>query len=111
MYLASGAKIANAPATISVVGIKVTIKAPRLPAKGLSPSGTYRVPRAPIAYEFKGTLKGKTVSGNYAPPLGGTGEYFVAKGTFFPATKTFVGKLSVVTRGYQGTSTVRAKKA
>lgn len=111
MYLASGAEIANAPATISVVGIKVTIKAPRLPAKGLSPSGTYRVPRAPIAYESKGTLKGNTVSGNYAPPLGGTGEYFVAKGTFFPATMTFVGKLSVVTRGYQGTSTVRAKKA
>jgi len=33
------------------------------------------------------------------------------RATFFPATKTFVGKLSVVTRGYQGTSTVRAKKA
>jgi len=109
LYQANGAKIANAPATISLVGNKVTINAPRLPIKCLSPSGTYTMPSAPIRYVFKGTLKGTLVSGNYVPPLGGTGEYFMAKGQFFPATKSFVGKLSF--RGKcQGTSTLRAKK-
>ena len=109
LYLAGGAKIVNAPATISVVGAKVTIKAPRLPVKCLSPSGTYTAAGAPMRYEFKGTLKGNAVSGNYISPVGGTGEYFTAKGSFFPATKTFVGKLSFVGR-CKGTSTVRAKK-
>ncbi len=109
LHQANGTKIANAPATISVVGTKVTINAPRLPVKCLSPSGTYTAPSAPIKYVFKGVLKGNAVSGNYVPPLGGTGEYFVAKGSFFPATKSFVGKLSFVGK-CQGTSTVRAKK-
>ncbi|MEJ7568153.1 MAG: hypothetical protein WKF41_07795 [Gaiellaceae bacterium] len=109
LYQANGAKIANAPATISVVGAKVTINAPRLPVKCLSPNGTFTAPSAPIKYVFKGTLKGNAVSGNYVPPLGGTGEYFVAKGSFFPATKTFVGKLSFFGK-CQGTSTLRAKK-
>lgn len=109
LYQANGVKIANAPATVSVVGTKVTINAPRLPIKCLSASGTYTMPSAPIRYVFKGTLKGNQVNGNYIAPLGGTGEYFVAKGSFFPATKSFVGKLSF--RGKcQGTSTVRAKK-
>ena len=110
LHQANGTKIANAPATISVVGTKVTINAPRLPVKCLSPSGTFTAPSAPIKYVFKGVLRGNAVSGNYVPPLGGTGEYFVAKGTFFPATKSFVGKLSFVGK-CQGTSTVRAKKA
>ncbi len=110
LHLANGAKIANAPATITVVGTKVTINAPRLPVKCLSPSGTYTAPGAPMKYVFKGVLKGNAVSGNYVSPLGGTGEYFVAKGTFAPATKSFVGKLSFMGR-CQGTSTVRAKKA
>ena len=109
LYQANGAKIANAPATVTVVGAKVTINAPRLPAKCLSPNGTFTAPSAPIKYVFKGTLKGNAVSGNYIPPLGGTGEYFVAKGSFFPATKTFVGKLSFFGK-CQGTSTLRAKK-
>ena len=109
LYQANGAKIANAPATISVVGAKVTINAPRLPVKCLSPNGTFTAPSAPIKYVFKGTLKGNAVSGNYVPPLGGTGEYFVAKGSFFPATKTFVGKVSFFGK-CQGTSTLRAKK-
>jgi hypothetical protein len=109
LYQATGAKIANAPATISVVGTKVTINAPRLPIKCLSASGTYTIPSAPIRYVFKGTLKGNLVSGNYIAPLGGTGEYFVAKGQFFPATKSFVGKLSFMGK-CKGTSQVRAKK-
>jgi hypothetical protein len=110
LHQASGAKIVNAPATISVVGTKVTIDAPRLPVKCLSASGTYTMPSAPIRYVFKGPLKGNQVSGNYISPLGGTGEYFVAKGSFFPATNTFVGKLSFVGK-CKGTSTLRAKKA
>ena len=109
LYQANGAKVANAPATITVVGTKVTINAPRLPIKCLSPMGAYTMPSAPITYVFKGTLKGNKVSGIYAPPLGGTGEYFEARGSFFPATKTFVGKLS--SKGKcQGISAVRAKK-
>ena len=63
-----------------------------------------------MKYVFKGTLKGSKVSGNYIDPLGGTGEYFTATGSFAPATKTFVGKLSFVGR-CKGTSSVRAKKA
>ena len=62
-----------------------------------------------MRYEFKGTLKGNAVSGNYISPVGGTGEYFMAKGSFFPATKSFVGKLSFVGK-CKGTSTVRATK-
>jgi len=109
LYQATGVKIANAPATISVVGTKVTINAPKLPIKCLSASGTYTMPSAPIRYVFKGALKGNLVSGNYIAPLGGAGEYYVAKGQFFPATKSFVGKLSFVGK-CKGTSTVRAKK-
>jgi hypothetical protein len=110
LYQANGVKIANAPATISVIGVKVTINAPRLPIKCLSASGTYTMPSPPVRYVFKGRLKGNEVSGTYIPPLGGTGEYFVAKGRFVPATKSFVGKLSFMGR-CQGTSTVKAKKA
>jgi len=62
-----------------------------------------------IRYVFKGTLKGNEVNGTYITPLGGTGEYFVAKGRFYPATKSFVGKLSFMGK-CRGTSTVRAKK-
>jgi hypothetical protein len=110
LYQANGKQVANAPVTISVVGKKVTINAPRLPIMCQSPSGKFDMPSPPTKYVFKGTLKGNAVSGNYVPPLGGTGEYFVAKGSFAPATKTFVGKLSFVGR-CKGTSTVRAKKA
>lgn len=110
LHQANGVKIANAPATVSVVGKKVTINAPRLPIKCLSASGTYTTPSPPIRYVFKGALKGNEVNGNYIPPLGGTGEYFVAKGRFSPATKSFVGKLSFMGK-CRGTSTVRAKKA
>ena len=110
LYQANGAKIVNAPATVSVVGTKVTIKAPRLPVKCLSPRGTYTTPAAPMPYEFKGTLNANAVSGNYVSPVGGTGEYFTAKGSFFPATKSFVGKLSFFGK-CKGTSTVRATKA
>ena len=107
---ASGAKIANAPATITVAGNKVTIKAPKLPVKCQSATGAFDKPSAPIKYEFKGTLKGNSVSGTYIPPLGGTGEYFTAKVVYSPATKSFSGKLGFVGK-CQGTSTVKAKKA
>ena len=110
LYLASGAKIAGSPATVVVVGKKVTIKAPKFPVKCLSASGTYTMPSAPIKYEFKGTLKTNSVSGTYIPPLGGTGEYFTAKGTFSAATKSFTGKLSFVGK-CKGTSPIKAKKA
>ncbi len=110
LYLASGSKIAGSPATVVVVGKKVTIKAPKFAVKCLGPSGTYTVRSAPIKYEFKGTLKGNVVSGNYIPPLGGNGEYFTAKGTFSPATKSFTGKLSNVGM-CRGISTIKAKKA
>ena len=109
LFLTSGVKNSAAPATVSVVGTKVTINVPRFPVKCLSASGTYTMDSAPIRYVFKGTLKGNLVSGNYIPPLGGTGEYFVAKGSFFPATTSFVGKLSFVGK-CRGTSTVRATK-
>jgi hypothetical protein len=105
LYQANGAKIANAPATVSVTGTKVTINASKQ-----APDGTYTLPEAPMKYVFKGTLKGNGVNGTYIPPLGGTGEYFVAKGRFTPATKSFVGTLSFMGR-CRGTATLRAKKA
>ena len=110
LYQANGAKIANAPATLAVAGTKVTITAPRLPINCQAPDGTYTTPQAPMKYEFKGTIKGNIVNGTYAPPLGGTGEYFVAKGRFSPATKSFAGTISFMGR-CRGTATVRAKKA
>jgi hypothetical protein len=110
LHLASGAKIPGSPATVTVAGKKVTIKAPKFAVKCLDASGAYTLPTAPIKYEFKGTLKANKVSGNYIAPLGGTGEYFTAKGTFSPATKSFTGKLSFVGK-CQGTSTIKAKKA
>ena len=109
LYLASGAKIPGSPATVTVVGKKVTIKAPKFAIKCQGPSGKYDMPSAPTRYEFKGTLKGNKVSGNYAPPLGGTGEYYTANGTFSPAKKSFTGKLTFVGR-CQGTSMIKAKK-
>ena len=110
LYLASGAKIPGSLSTVTVVGKKVTIKAPKFTVKCQGPSGKYDMPSAPIKYQFKGTLKGNAVSGSYVPPLGGTGEYFTAKGTFSPAKKSFTGTLSFVGR-CKGTSTIKAKKA
>ena len=110
LYLASGAKIPGSPATVTVVGKKVTIKAPKFAVKCQGPSGKYDMPSAPIKYQFKGTLKGNVVSGSYIPPLGGTGEHFMAKGTFSPAKKSFTGTLSFVGR-CKGTSMIKAKKA
>jgi hypothetical protein len=109
LHQANGTKIANAPATVTVVGTKVTINAPRLPVGCLDANGGYTMPSAPVKYRFKGTLKGNSVSGTYIPPLGGTGEYVTAKGTFSPATKSFTGKISFVGK-CRGTSTIRAKK-
>jgi hypothetical protein len=110
LYSAAGKKIAGSQATVTVAGKKVTIKAPKFAVMCIAPTGAYTMPSAPIKYEFKGTLKGNKVSGNYRSPLGGTGEYFTAKGTFSPATKSFTGKLSFF--GYcRGTSTIKAKKA
>ena len=107
--LASGAKIPGSQATVTVAGKKVTIKAKKFAIKCQGPSGKYDMPSAPIKYEFKGTLKGNAVSGSYIPPLGGTGEFFTAKGTFSPAKKSFTGKLSFVAGA--GTSTIKDTKA
>ena len=100
----------GAAATVTVAGSKVTIKVPKFPIKCLGASGKYDMASAPMKYEFKGTLKGNAVSGNYISPLGGTGEYFTAKLTYAAATKSFSGKLGFVGK-CQGTSTVKAKKA
>ena len=107
---ANGKKIAKAPATIKVVGTNVTITASKFPVLCLSPAGTYTQPAAPMKYVFKGKLNGNKVSGTYIDPLGGTGEYFKATGSFAAATKTFTGKLSFVGR-CKGTATARATKA
>ena len=100
----------GAPATVAVAGTKVTIKVAKFPIKCQGPSGKFDQPSAPMKYEFKGTLKGNVVSGNYISPLGGTGEYFTAKLTYAAATKSFTGKVGFVGR-CQGTSTLKAKKA
>jgi len=100
----------QAPATVTVAGTKVTIKVAKFPIKCLGPSGKFDMASAPMKYEFKGTLKGNAVSGNYISPLGGTGEYFTAKLTYAAATKSFSGKIGFVGR-CQGTSTLKAKKA
>jgi hypothetical protein len=103
-------KIASSPATIAVAGTKVTITVPKFPVKCLAPTGSYTQPGSPMKYVFKGALKGDKVSGQYINPLGGTGEFFTAKGTFTPATKSFAGTLSF-TGHCRGTSAVRAAKA
>ena len=100
----------QSPATVTVAGKKVTIKVAKFPIKCLGPSGKFDAASAPMKYEFKGTLKGNVVSGNYINPLGGTGEYFTAKLTYAAATKSFSGKIGFVGR-CQGTSTLKAKKA
>ena len=99
----------GAPATVTVAGPKVTISVPKFPIKCLAPTGAYTQPSAPMKYVFKGTLKGNKVTGNYINPLGGTGEFFTAKGTFTPATKSFAGSLTFTGR-CRGTSAVKAKK-
>jgi len=100
----------GAAATVTVAASKVTIKVAKFPIKCLGASGKYDMASAPMKYEFKGTLKGNAVSGNYISPLGGTGEYFTAKLTYAAATKSFSGKLAFVGK-CQGSSTVKAKKA
>ena len=100
----------GATATVAVAGTKVTIKVAKFPIKCQGPTGKFDQPSAPMKYEFKGALKGNVVSGTYIRPLGGTGEYFTAKLTYAPATKTFSGKIGFVGR-CQGTSTLKAKKA
>ena len=107
--LYAGAK-KGAPGTVTVAGKKVTIKVAKFPIKCLSARGKYDAPSAPIKYQFKGTLKGNSVSGTYVDPLGGTGEYTTAKLTYSAATKSFSGKIGRVGK-CQGTSTLKAKKA
>jgi hypothetical protein len=110
-HLYAGAtKIAGSPATVAVAGTKITITVPKFPVKCLAPTGAYTQPGAPQKYVWKGTLKGNKVTGNYINPLGGTGEYHTAKGTFTPATKSFAGTLSF-TGHCRGTAAVKAKKA
>jgi len=100
----------GAPATVTVVGTKVTIKVAKFPIKCQGPSGKFDQASAPMKYEFKGALKGNAVSGTYISPLGGTGEYFTAKLVYAATTKSFSGKIGLVGR-CQGTSTLKAKKA
>ena len=100
----------QAPATVTVAGSKVTITVPKFPVKCLAATGAYTQPGPAQKFVWKGTLKGNKVIGNYIDPLGGTGEYFTAKGTFTPATKSFAGTLSF-TGHCRGTAAVKAKKA
>jgi len=100
----------QAPATVTVAGTKVTIKVAKFPIKCLAPTGAYTQPSAPQKYVWKGTLRGNKVTGNYINPLGGTGEFYTAKGTFTPATKSFAGTLTF-TGHCRGTAAVKAKKA
>jgi len=100
----------QAPATVTVAGSKVTITVPKFPVKCLAATGAYTQPGPAQKFVWKGTLKGNKVSGNYIDPLGGTGEFYAAKGTFTPATKSFAGTLSF-TGHCRGTAAVKAKKA
>ena len=107
--LYAGAK-KGAAGTVKVAGTKVTIKVAKFPIKCQGPSGKFDMASAPMKYEYKGTLKGNSVSGTYISPLGGTGEYFTAKLTYSAASKSFSGKIGFVGR-CQGTSTLKAKKS
>ena len=110
-HLYTGAtKIAGSPATVAVAGTKITISVPKFPVKCLAPTGAYTQPGSPQRYVWKGTLKGNKITGNYINPLGGTGEFYTAKGTFTPATKSFAGTLTF-TGHCRGTAAVKAKKA
>jgi len=100
----------GAAATVVVAGTKVTITVLKFPIKCLSPSGTYTQVSPPMKYVWQGTLKVNKVAGNYINPLGGTGEYFTAKGTFTAATKSFAGTLGFAGK-CRGTSAVKATKA
>src|SRR5690349_13820183 len=59
--LYAGAK-KGAPGTVTVAGKKVTIKVAKFPIKCLAATGKYDAPSPPVKYEFKGTLKGNSVS-------------------------------------------------
>ena len=105
----AGAK-KGAAGTVKVTGTKVTIKVAKFPIKCQGPSGKFDMASAPLAYEYKGTLKGNSVSGTYISPVGGTGEYFTAKIAYSAATRSFSGKIGFVGR-CKGSSTLRAKKS
>jgi hypothetical protein len=105
----AGAK-KGAAGSVTVSGKKVTIKVAKFPIKCQGPSGKFDMASDPMKYEYKGTLKGNSVSGTYISPLGGTGEYFTAKLTYSASTKSFSGKIGFVGR-CKGTSTLKAKKS
>ena len=113
LHLASGAKIPASPATVTVAGNKVTIKAPKFPDQvPWRPPASSRPALGPDEVRVQGDDQGrKKVSGNYIAPLAGNGEYFSAKGTFSRATKSFAGTLSVVQQMCRGSATIKAKKA
>ncbi len=58
LYQATGVKIANAPATISVIGTKVTINAPRLPIMFCQPTAPTPCPRLLSATSSRGHSRG-----------------------------------------------------
>lgn len=112
LYLPSGAKIARAPVTVTVAGTKLTIKAPRLPIKCQDAAGRFTQPADPIAYEYKGTLRGNVLTvGEYIPPLGGAGEYFLASVVFQPEAQTVTGKIAFVGAKCKGAAKISATKA
>lgn len=110
LYLPSGAKIAGAPVTLTIVASKLTIKAPKLPIKCRDAAGGYSQPSDPIAYEYRATMRTNTISGPYISPLAGSGEFFLATVVYASDTRSFSGKLAFSGK-CKGSASFRATKA
>lgn len=110
LYLPSGAKIAGAPVTLTVVGSMLTIKAPKLPIKCRDAAGGYSQPSDPIEYEFQARMRGTVISGPSLKPAPGSGEFFLATAVYASDTRSFSGKLAFSGK-CRGSASFKAKKA
>lgn len=88
------------PATVTVVGNKVTIKAAKFPIKCRDGMGRFTRPGGPFAYEWRGTLKkGDRVDGSMKLPADNVAGVVTASGAFNPVEKSFGAVLSAELSG------------
>jgi hypothetical protein len=105
LYQANGAKIANAPAVVSVVKTKVKITAAKFPIMCQNAMGTFE-PKGTQLFVVEGVLKGNVVAAKYPAPSGEVAMFSI-NGKF--SANSFVGKITYAGR-CKGTSTVRAAR-
>lgn len=111
--VANGKKVVGSPATVTVAGNTVTIKAANFRTKCRDARGRYTLPGNAIAFEWRGTLKGGvSVDGSYRPRDPNIVGELVAGGMFDPRSRAFTGRLTFTQSGNcQGTWDINAKAA